>query len=83
MRLERESAVVSSPLPMAKRVTVNLDLCVGAGYCVRDLPEVFCEAPDGTSFVRDEVATLSAELEGPAAEAQTICPSGAIEIVDA
>ncbi|ORB48528.1 ferredoxin [Mycobacteroides saopaulense] len=58
-------------------VTVDGDICMGAGYCYGSYPRLFTENPDGTSLATD---TTSTELLDDATKASQICPSGAIEI---
>lgn len=58
-------------------VTVDGDICMGAGYCYGSYPQLFTENSDGTSLARD---TNSTELLADASKASQICPSGAIEI---
>ena len=67
---------------MAVRVTVDAELCMGSGYCIRDLPELFRQAPDETSFVPDDAAPLPPELEAAARDAAARCPADAIEVID-
>lgn len=65
---------------MTTRVSVDPDLCMGSGYCIRDVPAVFAEEPDGTSAVRADAASVTPELEEPVRAAALTCPAGAIEV---
>lgn len=58
-------------------VTVDGDICMGAGYCYGSYPQLFTENADGTSLARDTTSTGSLT---DASKASQICPSGAIEI---
>ncbi|ORA57641.1 ferredoxin [Mycobacteroides franklinii] len=58
-------------------ITVDGDICMGAGYCYGSYPQLFTENPDGTSLAAD---TTSIESLDDAVKASQICPSGAIEI---
>ncbi|MBA0045214.1 ferredoxin [Mycobacterium sp. NPDC050853] len=58
-------------------ITVDGDVCMGAGYCYGSYPLLFTENPDGTSVA---ASTTSTELHDDANKASQICPSGAIEI---
>ena len=61
------------------RITVDPELCMASGYCLRELPEILVEEPDGLAAVKD-AATVSPELEAVAAKAVRNCPSGALEL---
>lgn len=67
---------------MTTRVSVDPDLCMASGYCIRDLPAVFAEEPDGTSVVREDAANLKPDLAEPAHQAALACPAGAIEVTE-
>lgn len=58
-------------------ITVDGDVCMGAGYCYGSHPRLFAENPDGTSAA---TGAASPELLDGATKASQICPSGAIEI---
>ncbi|MGH3725502.1 MAG: ferredoxin [Mycobacterium sp.] len=58
-------------------ITVDGDVCMGAGYCYGSYPQLFTENPDGTGRA---TGTARAELLDNATKASQICPSGAIEI---
>ncbi|MDJ1134287.1 ferredoxin [Streptomyces iconiensis] len=62
------------------RVTADRDICVGAGMCVLTAPEVFDQDDDGL------VTVLVSEPDDDAApaalEAGTLCPSGAVRIIE-
>lgn len=58
-------------------ITVDDDVCMGAGYCYRSYPQLFAAATDDTSVA---LATAGGELLDDATRASQICPSGAIEI---
>lgn len=65
---------------MTTRVSVDPDLCMASGYCIRDLPAVFAEEPDGTSVVREDATDLTPDLADAAHRAALACPAGAIEV---
>jgi ferredoxin len=65
---------------MASRITVNADLCIASGYCLRDLPQLFHQAPDGSATVHHDATNLPLDLETAAHNAALNCPSAAIEI---
>ena len=63
------------------RVTANRDVCIGAGMCVMNAPEVFDQDDDGVVVVLE--AEVPQEHEAAAARAVASCPSGALRRVDA
>jgi ferredoxin len=63
------------------RVTIDPDLCIGSGDCVRLLPDAFrIDERRGVSTPLPGAATADADL---LAEAAFICPTHAIELVGA
>jgi ferredoxin len=63
------------------KVTVDYDVCVSSGTCMQVCPEVFEVRADGFLYVLIE-GTLPKPLEKKAIEAEDLCPTGAIELVD-
>jgi ferredoxin len=61
-------------------VEVNRDVCIGAGMCVMNAPEVFDQDDDGIVVVLEP--DVSAEHAQAAARAVASCPSGALRRVD-
>ena len=60
---------------MAKKVSVNKDLCIGCGLCTSFAPEVFVIGDDGLA------TPVVPEVEGSEAEeAAQSCPVQAIEV---
>ncbi|MCI2111773.1 MAG: ferredoxin [Bacilli bacterium] len=59
---------------MAKKVTVNKDLCIGCGLCVGTVPAVFEFGDDGKAQATAGPATDDAAID----EAVANCPAGAI-----
>ena len=62
------------------KVTVDYDLCASTGSCVQTCPEVFEIRSDGYLYLLME--EIPPELEKSAREAEELCPTGAIELVD-
>ena len=62
------------------KVTVDYDLCASTGSCVQTCPEVFEIRSDGYLYLLME--QIPPELEKSAREAEELCPTGAIELVD-
>ncbi|MER7999547.1 (4Fe-4S)-binding protein [Streptomyces sp. NPDC095613] len=63
------------------RVTVNQDVCVGAGMCALTAPRVFDQ--DEAGVVTLLVAEPGdEEARATAREAGTLCPSGAVRIIE-
>ncbi|WP_031081370.1 ferredoxin [Streptomyces sp. NRRL WC-3549] len=62
------------------RVTVDREICVGAGLCALTAPEVFDQDDEGL------VTVLAAEPDdqgrAAAIEAGTLCPSGAVRVIE-
>ncbi|MCB2184175.1 MAG: ferredoxin [Desulfobulbaceae bacterium] len=59
------------------KVTVDTDICIGAGNCETTAPAVFT-VKDGKSLVK--VDTVPEDQEDKAKQAAEECPSGAISI---
>ena len=62
---------------MAKKVTVDEDICIGCGACVNLCPSVFELQDDGKSKVIDE-AGAGCDIEVTA----NSCPVGAIKVTE-
>lgn len=63
------------------KIEVDPNLCCGSGMCVLTNPEVFDQSEDdGTVVLLD--AEPSAEHHATAQEAATLCPAGAITVLD-
>jgi ferredoxin len=61
------------------KISVDEEVCCGAGQCVMVAPEVFDQRDeDGIVVLLD--AEPSEDLQGAAEEAAAMCPSGAIEL---
>lgn len=60
------------------KVSVNLDLCMGAGSCKQLAPEVFDQNEDGTVILRQTSPTV--RLYDDVRKAADCCPSQAIVI---
>jgi ferredoxin len=65
-----------------KTVVIDRTLCGSTGYCQRVAPEIFDldAGEDGTPRVLVEMLRTPEQMEA-AADAQSMCPTGAIEIV--
>ncbi|MCI1734504.1 MAG: ferredoxin [Bacilli bacterium] len=63
---------------MAKKASVNKDLCIGCGACTGVCPNVFVIDDDGKA--KAVVAEVAADDEAAADEAAAGCPVGAIEV---
>lgn len=61
------------------RVTADRAICVGAGMCALTAPEVFEQDDDGIVIVRYPGA---GPHDRAAREAELLCPSGAVRIVE-
>lgn len=62
---------------MAKKVTVDQELCIGCGACANLCPEVFELQDDGKSSVLDETgAGCDVDV------AANSCPVGAIKVTE-
>jgi ferredoxin len=59
---------------MAKKVSVNKDVCIGCGLCVGSVPAVFEFGDDGKAQ-----AIAGAAVDASVEEAVKNCPVGAIE----
>jgi ferredoxin len=65
----------------AVKVTVDQEMCCGAGSCVLAAPEVFDQRDeDGIAFVVD--ADPPADQAGDVREAAAVCPALAILVTD-
>lgn len=62
---------------MAKKVTVDQELCIGCGACVNLCPKVFTLGNDGKSVVLDESGA-----GGDVEVAANSCPVGAIKVTE-
>ncbi|MCQ4079049.1 (4Fe-4S)-binding protein [Streptomyces sp. RB6PN25] len=62
------------------RVTADREVCVGAGLCALTAPEVFDQDDDGVVMVL--AAEPRDEARAAAREAGTLCPSGAVRVVE-
>ncbi len=60
---------------MAKKVSINKDLCIGCGACTGICPSVFAISDDGKA----DVIAQPAEGDTSAEEAVSSCPVGAID----
>ena len=63
------------------KVTVDYDVCASTGTCVQVCPEVFEIRADGYLYLLIE-GDIPAELHAKAIEAEDLCPTGAITLVD-
>jgi ferredoxin len=63
------------------RVTVDYDVCASTGTCVQACPEVFEIRADNFLYLKME--EVPPELQSKAVEAEDLCPTGAITLVDA
>jgi ferredoxin len=64
------------------RITVDRDLCVGAGQCVLSAPETFeLSEMDGLVVLRS--APSGHDVPGNLREAVRQCPSGALSLAEA
>lgn len=61
------------------KVSVDRDRCVGAGMCMLTAEHVFGQDDDGLVEVRGPVEPGG---EAAAREAEWLCPSGAVHIVE-
>ena len=61
---------------MAKKITVNQELCVGCGVCVSLCPDVFELQDDGKAKVVNTDNYKNCDCE----ESESSCPVGAIKI---
>ncbi len=63
------------------KITIDRQRCIGAGQCVLASDTVFDQdREDG--LVRLLIAEVPAHLEAEVREAELICPSGAIDLID-
>ena len=62
---------------MAKKVTVNKDMCVGCGACTAICGDVFTLGDDGLA---EAVAEATEETLAAVEDAAASCPVGAIEL---
>ena len=63
------------------KIEANRDVCIGAGMCVMNAPEVFDQDDDGVVVLL--TVEVPAEHAGTTARAVASCPSGALRRVDA
>ena len=61
------------------KITANRDVCIGAGMCVMNAPEVFDQDDDGVVVLL--TAEVPEEHEAATARAVASCPSGALRRV--
>jgi ferredoxin len=62
------------------RVTADREVCIGAGMCALTAPEVFDQDDDGiVTVVRPHPEPGEQDA---AREAEVLCPSGAVQIMD-
>lgn len=62
------------------RVAADRDVCIGAGMCVLTAPAVFDQDDDGIVTVL--VEAVPEEQTAAARRAVSLCPSGALTVVD-
>ncbi|PWI45755.1 ferredoxin [Streptomyces sp. ICBB 8177] len=62
------------------RVTADRETCVGAGLCALTAPQVFDQDDEGVVVVL--TAEPGDEARPAAREAGTLCPSGAVRVVE-
>lgn len=62
------------------RVTADRDVCVGAGMCALTAPDAFDQDDDGVVIVL-RPSPGPGEQEA-AREAELLCPSGAVRVID-
>lgn len=62
------------------RIEANTDVCIGAGQCVMVAPDVFDQDDDATVVVLQP--SPGPAQEEAAREAVTLCPSGALRVVE-
>jgi ferredoxin len=60
------------------RVIVDKEVCIGAGNCVRTVPDVFDQDEDGFVELLDD--NPPSELEGDVLLARRLCPARAITV---
>jgi ferredoxin len=73
--------VVTVTMPTMK-ITADRDVCIGAGMCVMNAPEVFDQDDDGVVVVLTSASSgVPEEHEAAAARAVASCPSGALRRV--
>jgi ferredoxin len=58
------------------RVVVDREVCMGAGVCEMEAPEVFELDPDGVLQVHEPVDLAAVET------AVRACPTGALQLID-
>ena len=64
---------------MAITVRIDSDMCIASGYCLRSLPDVFHESPDGVAYVDEGYDADESRLDDLKTAAFE-CPAQAIEI---
>ncbi|MFI5806924.1 ferredoxin [Streptomyces sp. NPDC051561] len=70
-----------SATPPTLRVVVDRSLCMGAGQCAFSAPDVFDQDDDGRVKVLDPAP--GAEHLTALHQAEDLCPSGALRLVEA
>lgn len=63
------------------RITVNRDVCIGAGQCVLAAAAIF-DQDEGDGLVRILSEHPSADALSDVRDAVSLCPSGAIGLVE-
>lgn len=58
------------------KITADRDVCIGAGLCVVSDPAAFDQDDDGIVLV------LAEDPDDAAREAVSLCPSGALRVVE-
>jgi ferredoxin len=62
------------------RVTVDQDVCIGAGNCVRTVPDVFDQGEEGFVELLDDNPPSS--LDQDLLLARRLCPARAITVIE-
>jgi len=68
----------------ALSVQIDQDLCVASGFCVRRLPDLFVETPEGVAALRSGAHETAGPVDVPdeyvveVDQAEVECPAGAI-----
>jgi ferredoxin len=63
------------------RISVNLELCIGAGQCVLVAPAIF-DQDEHDGLVRVLPESPSADAAADIRDAVALCPSGAIALTE-
>lgn len=66
----------------ALRITVDRDLCIGAGQCVISEPQVFDQDQEGLVVVLVDELVLSPDHSDPVRQAVRRCPTQALGLAD-